>query len=180
MQVWHFHLILGSFCTTINQRKSRTKDENNWFVFGRSHIQIALQTGYPDWSIAWFSSVSWGKCRGVNFPSPHSATAPIGPGLPHYRGFTITHRHTTPGRCPLDEWSARLRDLYLATHNTHKRQVSMLPAGFETVVLSSKQSQTHALDRAATWTGDVLLYKDQFYPWCIEFAILLLDAIFQE
>jgi hypothetical protein len=39
------------------------------------------------------------------------ATAPRGP--PHYRKFTIILRHTTLGRTPLDEWSARRRDLYL-------------------------------------------------------------------
>jgi hypothetical protein len=37
------------------------------------------------------------------------------------RGFTITLRHTTLGRTPLDEWSARRRDLYLTTHNTRDR-----------------------------------------------------------
>jgi hypothetical protein len=37
----------------------------------------------------------------------------------------ITLRHTTLGRTPLDEWSARRRDLYLTTHDTHKRQTSM-------------------------------------------------------
>ena len=42
-----------------------------------------------------------------------------------YRGFTITPRHTAFGRTPLDEWSARRRDLYLTTQNTHKRQISM-------------------------------------------------------
>jgi len=31
----------------------------------------------------------------------------------------------TVGRTPLDEWSARRRDLYLTTHNTHNRQISM-------------------------------------------------------
>jgi len=50
------------------------------------------------------------------------ATAPSGPGPPHYRGFTITLRHTTRCRTPLDEWSARRRNLYLTTHNTYKRQ----------------------------------------------------------
>jgi hypothetical protein len=35
-----------------------------------------------------------------------------------FRGFTITLRHTTLGRTPLDEGSARRRDLYLTTHNT--------------------------------------------------------------
>jgi hypothetical protein len=29
--------------------------------------------------------------------------APSGPEHPHYRGFTITLRHTTLGRTPLDE-----------------------------------------------------------------------------
>ena len=51
----------------------------------------------------------------------HGASAPKGPRPPHCRGFTITLRHTIRGRTPLDEWSARRRDLYLKTHNTHKR-----------------------------------------------------------
>ena len=36
-----------------------------------------------------------------------------------------TQRHTTVGRTLLDEWSARRRDLYLTTHNTHNRQTSI-------------------------------------------------------
>jgi hypothetical protein len=48
-----------------------------------------------------------------------------GPGPPQYRGFTITLRHTTLGRTPLNELSVRRRDLYLTTHNTHNRQTSM-------------------------------------------------------
>jgi hypothetical protein len=32
----------------------------------------------------------------------HSATAPSGPGLPNFRGFTITLRHTTLGRTPVE------------------------------------------------------------------------------
>ena len=36
-----------------------------------------------------------------------------------------TRRRTTVGRTPLDEWSARRRDLYLTTHDTHNRQISM-------------------------------------------------------
>jgi len=43
------------------------------------------------------------------------------------RGFTITLRHTTLGSTPLDEWSARRRDLYLNTFNTQKRQTSIPP-----------------------------------------------------
>jgi hypothetical protein len=36
-----------------------------------------------------------------------------------------TQLRTTVGRTPLDEWSARRRDLYLTTYNTHNRQTSM-------------------------------------------------------
>ena len=36
-----------------------------------------------------------------------------------------TQRSSTVGRTPLDEWSARRRDLYLTTHDTHNRQISM-------------------------------------------------------
>jgi hypothetical protein len=42
-----------------------------------------------------------------------------------------TQRRTTFGRTPLDEWWARRRDLYLTIHNTHNRQISMPPVGFE-------------------------------------------------
>jgi hypothetical protein len=86
--------------------------------------------------------------------SPHGATAPSGPGRPHFRGFTITLRHTTLGRTPLDEWSARRKDLYLTTHDTHKRETSMPPVEFEPAIPASDWPQTHALDRAATGIGE--------------------------
>jgi hypothetical protein len=78
--------------------------------------------------------------------------SPSGPRPPHYRGFTITLRHTTLGRTPLGEWSTRSTDLYLTKHHTHKRQTSMTPAGFEPTIPASERSQTNALDRAVTGT----------------------------
>jgi len=45
-----------------------------------------------------------------------------------------TQRRSTVGRTPLDEWSARRRDLYLATHDTHNRQISMPPVEFEPTI----------------------------------------------
>jgi len=39
-----------------------------------------------------------------------------------------TQQCSTVRRTPLDEWSARRRDLYLTTHDTHNRQISMPPA----------------------------------------------------
>ena len=64
-----------------------------------------------------------------------------------------TQWRTTVGRTPLDEWSARRRDLYLTTHNTHNRQTSMPPAGFEPTISAGERPQTYALDRTATETG---------------------------
>jgi len=45
-----------------------------------------------------------------------------------------TQRRITVSRTPLYEWSARRRDLYLTTHNTHKRQTSIFPVGFEPTI----------------------------------------------
>jgi len=66
-----------------------------------------------------------------------------------------TRRCTTVGRTPLDEWSARRRDLYLTTHNNHNRQTSMPPVGFEPSI--SEQPQSYALDHVATGTGKLFI-----------------------
>jgi len=50
-----------------------------------------------------------------------------------------TQRRTTVGRTPLDEWSDRRRDLYLTKHNTHNRQTSMPPVGFETMIAAGER-----------------------------------------
>jgi len=62
-----------------------------------------------------------------------------------------SQRRTTVGRTPLDEWSARRRDLYLTTHNTHNRQTSMPPLGFEPTISAGERPQTYALDRGVYW-----------------------------
>jgi len=54
-----------------------------------------------------------------------------------------TQRRTTVGRTPLDEWSARRRDLFtFTTHNTHNRQTSMPHMGFESRISAGKRPQT--------------------------------------
>jgi hypothetical protein len=80
----------------------------------------------------------------------HGSTAPSGPWTPHYRGFTITLIYATIGRTPLEEWSARRREIYLTKNDTYKRQTSMPSAGFEPAIPASERLQTHALDRTAT------------------------------
>ena len=69
-----------------------------------------------------------------------------------------TQLRTTVGRIPLDEWSARRRDLYLTTHSTHNRQTSMSPVGFETTISAGERPQASALDRAATGAGTSVHY----------------------
>ena len=64
-----------------------------------------------------------------------------------------TQRRTTDGRTPLDEGSARRRDLYLTTHNNHNRQTSMPLVGFEPTISAGERPQTYALDHAATGNG---------------------------
>jgi len=71
-----------------------------------------------------------------------------GHGIP-LRIFAITLRHTTLDSTPLDECSARRRDLYLTTPNTDKRH-SFPTAEFGPTIPASGWPQTPALDRAAT------------------------------
>ena len=52
-------------------------------------------------------------------------------GAPILDFSSHTQRRSTVGRTPLDERSARPRDLYLTTHDTHNRQISMPPVGFK-------------------------------------------------
>ena len=65
-----------------------------------------------------------------------------------------TQRRTTVGRTPLDEWSARRRDLYLTTHNTKQYTAIHAPRRDSKPTTSAgERPQTYALDRAATGTG---------------------------
>jgi hypothetical protein len=64
--------------------------------------------------------------------------------------WSHSFRHTTLGRLPLDEWSARHRDLFLTTHNTHQTQTSRPLVGFKPTIPANEQPQTHTLDCTAT------------------------------
>jgi hypothetical protein len=91
-------------------------------------------------------------------PLLYGSTAPIWPGPPHCRGFTITLRNATFGRTPLDEWSARRRDPYITTHNTHNRHTPTPPTGFKPAIPESERMKTNFLDRIATGIGVHLYY----------------------
>ena len=64
-----------------------------------------------------------------------------------------TQRRATVGKTPLDEWSARRRDLNLTKHNTNDGQTSMPPAGFEPTIAAGERPYTYTLDRSATGTS---------------------------
>jgi hypothetical protein len=99
----------------------------------------------------------------LSLPLTHNWTARSGAESLHYPGFTITQRCTTVGSTPQDKWSARRRDLYLTTHSTHNRQTSMPSVGFEPAIPASERPQTHSLDRAITWSGNLELAN--VYRW---------------
>ena len=84
----------------------------------------------------------------------HGATAPSGPGPPHYRGFAIILRHIALDRTPLDKWSTGRKDLYLTTNNTHRR---------ETSIPRRRDPKSH---NASKWEGeDTLLRKRGHWNW---------------
>jgi hypothetical protein len=91
------------------------------------------------------------NCTSKIFFQWRNSPSELGP--PNYRGSTITLRHITFGRTPLDEWSVRCRGLYLTTHNTHKETDIHAPCGIRTAIPASEQPQTHALDSTATRFG---------------------------
>ena len=102
-----------------------------------------------------------------NCISFRDAPAPSATGPFRYWGFTITLRHTTLGRTPLDKWSALRIDLYLTTHNTHDRQRSVFLTGFDPAVPASERPQTHALDHAAASIGERKYILKWNYVWNI-------------
>jgi hypothetical protein len=61
-----------------------------------------------------------------------------------------TQRRTTDGRTPLDEWSARRKDLYLTIHNTQSDE-QPCPGGIRTQDLSRRAAADLRLRRRGYW-----------------------------
>jgi len=96
-----------------------------------------------------------------------------------WRCLDHTQRHRTVGRTPLDEWSARHRDLYQITHNTHNSKTSMPPAGFETAIsapLSIKlKKTTHS--RPYACMAFCLCCDTMTFPLQVSFQALYVHAV---
>ena len=54
----------------------------------------------------------------------------------------------------------------------------MPPTGFEPAIPANKRPQTHALDRAATWTGEHQMQSDEMYyaTWYFDIVRPVHDA----
>jgi hypothetical protein len=82
--------------------------------------------------------------------------------------------HTAVGRTPLDEWSARRRDLYLTRHNTHKRQTSMPPGGIRTHNPSKWGAADPRLRPRGHWDRPEMFYMA--YYWVTKGPTLIFTA----
>jgi hypothetical protein len=81
------------------------------------------------------------------------AAAPQWTKASSFNGFLdLTKRQITVGRTPLDELSARRRDLSTCQH-AHKRETSMPSVRFEPTISAGERPHTYALDRAVTGIG---------------------------
>jgi hypothetical protein len=90
--------------------------------------------------------------RTHSFIHSHALIVQDGPLTSH---FDVSWSHIqTHGRTPLDEWSARRRDLYLHRTTQHINTTNIhTPSGIWTRDPSNKRPQIYALDRADTGIG---------------------------
>jgi hypothetical protein len=72
---------------------------------------------------------------------------------------------TTVGGTPLDEWSARRRDLYLTTHNKHNRQDIHVPGGIRTHNLSIRAVADLCIRLRSHW--EVMTCRNMKFCICI-------------
>ena len=84
-----------------------------------------------------------------------------------------TQRRSTVGRTPLDEWSASARDLCLTTHDTHNRQISMPPVGFEPTISAGERLWVFVCCECRVLSGRGLCDKlisrpeESYRLWCV-------------
>ena len=85
-------------------------------------------------------------------------------------------RHTTSGRTPLDKWSARSRDLYPTTRNTHKNQTPM-PQGTQTCHLSKRAAIDPCLWMYCHWYRPFWHLADAKYSSGLGFTVPQCDSL---
>ena len=84
-----------------------------------------------------------------------------------------TQRRITVSRTPLDEWSARRRDLYLTSHNTHNSKTPMPPSGIRTHNLSRREAADLRLIPRGHWDRQLSIQN----PYICDILLFLKDGI---
>jgi hypothetical protein len=103
-------------------------------------------------------------------PSPLPARQPlVGQGLLNVEASRSQLHTPHLERTPLDKWSARRRDQYLATYNAHRRRISTRPAGFEPEISACERPQNNA--RPLDWRSQIYVLIQfpfpQFSQWSL-------------
>ena len=111
----------------------------------------------------WYCNIVFGSFF-VSLPSPYIVTARCGPGPP-LRGLTITLRHTTFGRIPLDMWSVSAQTCTWQHSKFIRDRRPVPPVGFEPAIPASERPQTHATNRSATVLGLFILLTIHNHPY---------------
>ena len=88
--------------------------------------------------------------RHTHIHTRHGATTLSRTGLPHYREFTITHRHTTVVRNPLDQWSA-----WSSTQHSQETDIHT-PGGIRTHNPRKQAARYPCLRPRGHWDGPLL------------------------
>ena len=118
IQMWYFtYWVLSIIIKFLCMLAGRSAVDIWWWLFEGEVFSV--------WSLPWWQwHLNGSRLRFLFFllwrSGPTRANASS-----FLRFLDHTQRRITVGRTPLDEWSARRRDLYLTTHNTHNRQTSM-------------------------------------------------------
>ena len=106
------------------------------------------------WTDRWILVKDWFVLRYQNRTRKTSIyfTRARGPRPPHYQGFTITLRHTTLGRTPLDKLPAPRWNLYLRQHSQETK--THASGGIRP---SKPSKRTHTFDSAAIGIGKYMI-----------------------
>jgi hypothetical protein len=155
------NFLLQRFCVTAN----------HWSHVCPTHFCVTVrrsQRCYKVWNSWSFASVSYIK------PSCQCAWPP--PPPPPWRFDTIPGHgislrslvirltgHTTLGRTPLDEWWARRRDLFVTTHDIHKRRTFLPHGGIRTKNPSKRAAADPRLRPRGRWDRHCVWLWGQIY-----------------
>ena len=91
---------------------------------------------------------------------PHSGSGP-----PHFRGFAITLRHITLGRTPLDEWSARGRDLWQHTTLTKGQSRPRQDSNLQSQQASGRRPTTYISWPIESAMMRIMMGSQSFYRY---------------